>query len=98
MLKKQTVWRQILTFNINFSVHTMSVRAIVVNILVDLNRGHVGVLDVKGRPLGDVAPEPGHLADVELLGLVAALLEDLVLVLTGVEVLTAVLDVKLGSN
>ena len=98
MLKKQTVWRHILTFNINFSVHTMSVRAIVVNVLVDLNRGHVGVLDVKGRPLGDVAPEPGHLAGVELLGLVAALLEDLVLVLTGVEVLTAGLDVKLGTN
>ena len=58
----------------------------------------IRAIDVKGRPLGDVAPEPGHLTGVELLGLVAALLQDLVLVLSGVEVLTAGLDVKLGTN
>ena len=68
------------------------------NVLVNLDWSHVRVLDVEGRPLSDVTPESGHLACVELLGLKVALLQDLVLVLPGVEIFTTRLDVKLGTN
>ena len=40
MMEKYEVRRHKLTFNVNFNVHTMTVRALVVNVLVDLNQGH----------------------------------------------------------
>ena len=55
-----------LTFNINFDVHAVSVGPLVVDILVDLDGRHVGVLDVEGRALRLERVEAGGFPGVEL--------------------------------
>ena len=46
------------TFDVNLDVHAVPAGTRVVDIPVDLDGGHVWVLNVKWRPLSDVAFQP----------------------------------------